>query len=83
MAMVEEEQRHRIQIETKALQAESGDFRRGQYIGAITFLACVISAVIVVWLGGHPAVSVALVSVPIMTFLGRFFQRSRKDSNSK
>lgn len=65
LAMVEQEQAHRIAHETAELQARIGDTRRGSWQGtAITVLA-IAAAAGTAYLGAHPTVSIAIVSLPI------------------
>lgn len=64
--MAEAEQAHRIAYETHALQATVVEAKRGQILGASISLLAVASALLSVWIGAHWAVSVALVSVPLM-----------------
>jgi uncharacterized membrane protein len=72
--MAEAEQSHRMLMErdtleanTKAQYFEAEAIRRGTWLGAgISFASIALAAATAV-LGAHPAVSVALVSVPVMS----------------
>lgn len=75
MAMVEQEQAHRIQHEKMELHAEVADFRRGQRLGFVLGLACVAGSVYTAIIGAHPTVSIALVSLPIMAAIRGFLTK--------
>lgn len=73
LRMSEQEQAHRISIEQAALQSNiasakesQSQAKRGQYVGAAAVYLAIIAAVITVFAGAHPFVSIALVSVPIL-----------------
>ena len=76
MAMVEQEQEHRIRHETTTLNATANDFRRGHWLGVITALCCIAGAVFTAYIGAHWSVSVALVSLPITALVGKLFSRN-------
>jgi len=78
MTLVEKEQEHRIQHENTALRAEITDFRIGMFIGAFLTVLCVVGAVLAAYLGAHPMVSIAMVSLPIMILIGKFLARKAK-----
>jgi uncharacterized membrane protein len=73
--MVEEEQAHRIKHEQTKLEASAGDFKRGSWMGWTLALTCVGGAIYTAYIGAHPTVSVALVSVPIMGVVLKFLKR--------
>lgn len=66
MAMVEIEQAHRIEYESKRLSALTNDTKRGQYIGMGISIVALVGACITAYLGAHPTVSIALVSLPVL-----------------
>lgn len=78
MTLVEKEQEHRIAHEATALRAEITDFRTGMVIGALLALLCIVGAVYCAFIGAHPMVSIALVSLPIMVLIGKFL--AKRDS---
>ncbi|MFC3107427.1 DUF2335 domain-containing protein [Undibacterium arcticum] len=69
MRMVEQEQAHRIEYESSALKATIRDTLRGHWIGAAISLAAIGGCIYSVYIHAHPAVSVALVSVPIASII--------------
>lgn len=74
MAMVEQEQAHRIAIESKALRAEVVDTIGGKLLGAVMTLAAIGGAVYTAAIGAHWTVSVAIVGVPLMALIGKFIR---------
>ena len=66
IAMVEQEQLHRIADEKKVLDETINDTRRGHWMGWVISMASLSSATLSVYLGAHPNVSVALVSIPVL-----------------
>jgi uncharacterized membrane protein len=73
LRMTEQEQAHRMSNESAALQANilNGKeslaiAKRGQLAGALVSVLSIVGAVFSVWIGAHPMVSIALVSVPIL-----------------
>jgi len=64
--MAEREQEHRIDLETKGLQAAIDDTRRGQYLGAGISLLAVAGAIISIYLAAPWYASVAFLGVPLM-----------------
>jgi uncharacterized membrane protein len=66
------EQRHRQLRESEALSASIADTRRGQILGGIVASLAICGAVTASYLGGNWAVSVALVSVPVMAMVKAF-----------
>ena len=75
ITMVEQEQAHRIAHEQTKLTASVGDFRRGHWLGAALGLVSVAGAVFTAYIGAHPTVSIALVSLPIMAAVRGFLKR--------
>lgn len=69
VSMVEQEQAHRIECEKAALKAAVKDTRRGHLLGGGISLLAVVGCVYTAVIGAHPAVSVALVSLPIATIV--------------
>ena len=73
LRMTEQEQAHRLDTEKAALEAniQTGKeslalAKSGQLAGAFVSILSILCAVSSVWLGAHPTVSIALVSVPIL-----------------
>lgn len=75
MAMVEQEQAHRIDHENTILRATIADTKRGQWIGGAISAGAIFGAVVAVVLGAHPSVSVALVGLPIAAIVQSFISR--------
>lgn len=75
MAMVEQEQAHRIEHEKIELAASVSDFRRGHWLGAALGIASIAGAVLTAYIGAHPTVSIALVSLPIMAAIRGFLHK--------
>lgn len=73
--MAEKEQEHRISYERAELEATRRDFRRGQVIGSLLALGCVAASVYSIYLGAHPAVSIALVGIPITALISKILKR--------
>lgn len=65
MAMVEIEQAHRLESEAKVLNARITDTRRGTWIGGVLIALSIAAAVYTAFIGAHPAVSIALVGLPL------------------
>lgn len=80
MAMVEREQQHRIDQESAILEATIRDTRRGHWIGGAVSILALAGCVLSVYLGAHPAVSVALVSLPVVAIIQAIV---RSKSNGK
>lgn len=78
MAMIEREQAHRIAHDTSALEGEKSDTKRGHYIGAAACLAAIFGAIFTAYIGAHPTVSIALVSVPILGMIQAFVGNKKK-----
>lgn len=64
--MAEKEQVHRIEYESKGLDATTSEAKRGQYLGAALSVVALLGAVYVAYIGAHWAVSVALVGIPVL-----------------
>lgn len=69
MAMVEREQAHRIEHEKTVLNATVKDTRRGHWMGGVISVAALAGAVFTAYIGAHPAVSIALVGLPVATIV--------------
>lgn len=74
MAMVEQEQQHRISMEKTAIKAEIWDTIGGKVLGAAMAMACVAGAIYTAVIGAHWAVSVTIVGVPITALIGKFIK---------
>ena len=72
MAMVEQEQAHRAKHDMTILDAQVRDTRRGHWLGGVISVAAVAGAVFTAYIGAHPAVSVALVGLPIAAIVQAF-----------
>lgn len=64
--MAEDEQAHRTSTDNAGLAAAIAEAKRGQILGASISIVSLISAIVSVYLGAHPAVTALLVGVPIM-----------------
>ena len=77
--MVELEQAHRIEYNNAGLNAKVKDTKRGHliggFIGILSIGGCIFSA----YTGAHPAVSIALVSVPILGIIRAFLHSRTQD----
>ncbi len=73
--MAEKEQDHRIRMDRESLDATRRDYRRGQFIGGTLAALSIIASVYTAYIGAHPAVSVALVGLPIMALIGRIIKK--------
>lgn len=71
--MVELEQAERHQHEQKRLDAAIRSQGLGKWMGFGLGVLCVVAAVASAWLGAHPTVSIAIVSVPVMATIRAFF----------
>jgi uncharacterized membrane protein len=65
LGMVEAEQQHRITHESTVLQAQMGDNRRRNWLGAGIAFTAIAASVFTAYIGTHWSVSVALVGLPI------------------
>jgi uncharacterized membrane protein len=74
-AMVEQEQAHRLKYEADRLSAATSDYRRGSWMGFVLGILCVAGAIYTAYIGAHPTVSIALVSLPIMAAVRGFLNR--------
>lgn len=68
--MVEQEQTHRIEHDTKALLAEINDTRRRNWLGAFISITSISASVFTTYIGAHWSVSVALVGLPVAAMIG-------------
>ena len=75
MAMVEQEQAHRIANEMKELEATVSDFRRGHWLGGLLGVLSIAGAVFTAYIGAHPTVSIALVGLPLMAIIRNIITR--------
>ena len=66
IAMVEQEQAHRIDYEKTVLQATIYDTKRGHWMGWTISIVSLALASLSAYLGAHPTVSIALVSIPVL-----------------
>jgi len=73
--MAEKEQAHRIAFKLAELEGARKDFCRGQVLGGVLALACVAASLYSVSIGAHPAVSIALVGIPITALIGKMLKR--------
>lgn len=74
MSMVEREQDHRQHQDKAVLDATIKDTRRGHWMGWTISMAALAGAGITAHLGAHPAVSIALVSLPIVAIVQAFLR---------
>ncbi len=65
LSMAEAEQAHRMTLEQSAQAAMIRDKLRGQWMGAIVAALSIFGAVTTAIFGGHWAVSVAMVGIPL------------------
>lgn len=86
--MAEQEQNHRLAMEKAGLQANIEvskeiqiQTRRGQIIGSTAVYLAIIAAVVTVYLGAHPSVSIALVSVPILGMVKALLGKPQQPTN--
>jgi uncharacterized membrane protein len=75
MAMIEQEQHNRIAHNKTALDSEISDTRRGHLIGGAISVCAIAGAVFTAYIGAHPAVSIALVGLPIVSIVQSFLNR--------
>ena len=79
MAMVETEQKHRITSEGRILTASIADNVRGVWIGFVLAGLAIGGAIFTAYLDTHPAVSIALVSLPLVLLIQAFVGKKSKD----
>lgn len=79
MQLTEKEQAHRINMEEKALPENFRALKRGQYFGAAISIIALILAALTSYLGAHPTVSIALVSVPVFAVAKAFLDHFVKE----
>ena len=79
MRMVELEQTHRIEYNNTGLDAKVKDTKRGQLIGGFIGTLSVSGCIVTAYMGAHPAVSIALVSVPILGIIRAFLNSRTQD----
>ena len=75
IGMVEREQAHRLQLESAAIAATVKDTKRGHWMGFCISVVAMIAATVTAYIGAHPSVSFALVSLPIAVIVRSFLQR--------
>lgn len=75
--MAEKEQEHRVALETSGQIASIAEARRGQLAGAFISILAVGLAGYLAYVEADPWVSVALVSLPVMSVAGAFIRASR------
>lgn len=75
MRMAESEQSHRHGIEKAIIDAETKAKSRGYWLGFLVSITSMAGAVGTIMLGGHWAVSVALVGVPIASIVKAFVSK--------
>ena len=73
MAMVEQEQIHRIDFERKHLEGEINAARRGHLIGGAITVVAILVAAGAGYAGVNPFICVAIVGLPIATVLTSIF----------
>ena len=78
MAMIEQEQLNRITQNNAALTSEIDDTRRGHWIGGAISIFAIAGAVFTAYIGAHPTVSIALVSLPIVAIVQSFVKSKNK-----
>lgn len=77
MSMVEREQAHRIDYENAALSSARADFKRAHIIGAIACFAAIGGAIYTAYLGSHPAVPIAFLSLPVVGMIRAFMPEKK------
>lgn len=75
LGMVETEQKHRIAHETTVLEAQMGDNKRRNWLGAGIAFVAIAASVFTAYIGAHWAVSVALVGLPIAAIVSSIAQK--------
>lgn len=78
MLMVEHEQAHRISHENRELEATISATLIGQVLGAAISATAIFAAAYTAYIGAHPAVSIALVGLPIAAIVRSFNSRRSK-----
>ena len=73
MALVEQEQAHRINYEDTRLAGKVSGSKRGHLIGGAITVIAILAAIIGAYLGVSPIVCVAVVSLPIASILRSIF----------
>ena len=82
LEMAEREQSHRIRLESAVFAADAADIKRGQLLGGTVAIAALGGAVLSVIYGAASAVSIALVSVPVLGIVKALVDgRSKKSEN--
>lgn len=83
LAMVEREQEHRTRYEQKALDATAREARRGQYLGSGLSALALIGAVFTTYIGAPEAVSIALVSLPVLGVIHAIVRRRSRSQDQQ
>ena len=83
MKMVESEQEHRIKSEELILQATIKDTKRGSFIGGGLALCAISGAIYTAVIGAHPSVSIALVSLPVLTIVTVLIRNKSSDKSDQ
>lgn len=78
MSMIESEQAHRISHDNAVLAAQTADMKRGHIIGGIACILSISGAIYTSYIGAPAAVSIALVSVPILGMIKAFMPKPPK-----
>jgi len=78
MRMVEQEQAHRIAHEANGLSATIRDTRRGHWLGGAISIAAIFGSAYTAYIGAHPAVSMALVGIPITTIINAILKNKSR-----
>lgn len=75
MSMVEQEQAHRIAMESTAMSAATGDTKRGHLIGGGICVLAILASAVTAYIGAHPSVSIALVGLPVAVVIKAIIDR--------
>ena len=83
LSMAEKEQQHRIDWESKALKAASGETVRGQWLGFVVVIIC-LGSMVYLSAHGHQWVAAVITGSCAVGLVGRFLQgRSSEGSSSQ
>lgn len=69
MTMIEEEQKHRIALESTGLNAMASDTRRGHWLGGVISVVAIVGCVVSTYLHAPATVSIALVGIPVLSMI--------------
>lgn len=78
LGMVEREQAARLKIEDRASLVEAAIAIGGRVVGALLLMMCIAAALWLAYMGYDWKVILALLSVPLLTLIGKFFTGSSK-----